>query len=233
MKYKEKISLLLDLEEKSYEEELDERDYSILDKLSYDKDVFIRDRVAEILVESSDEKGEEILLRLTNDNDWLVRADACDSLCISESVTTYNLLKKMAKKDTSGYVRGYAILSLGNMADKINKEDELLEYLEDRLKHEKVQFTKINIYAVLYNLGRKEYFDNLVSMLNSKKYLNRGSVVNILNYIANEDNRDMIIKVLLEHKKKETAMSVVYTINDVIKEIEEMDEDDDEENIKI
>ena len=230
MKFREKEKILRQIEEKSYEEELDENDYSILDKLSYDKEVFIRDLVAVILVESSDEKGEEILLRLTNDKEWLVRADACDSLCISESVTTYNLLKKIAKKDTSGYVRGYAILSLGDIADKINKEDELLEYLEDRLKHEKVQFTKINIYAVLYNLGRKEYFDNLVSMLNSKKYLNRGSVVNILNYIANEDNRDMIIKVLLEHKKKETAMSVVYTINDVIKEIEEMDEDDDEES---
>ena len=228
MKFREKEKILRQIEEKSYEEELDENDYSILNKLSYDKEVFIRDLVAVILVESSDEKGEEILLRLTNDKEWLVRADACDSLCISESVTTYNLLKKIAKKDTSGYVRGYAILSLGDIADKINKEDELLEYLEDRLKHEKVQFTKIDIYAVLYNLGRKEYFDNLVSMLNSKKYLNRGSVVNILNYIANEDNRDMIIKVLLEHKKKETAMSVVYTINDVIKEIEEMDDDDDE-----
>ena len=227
MKFREKEKILRQIEEKSYEEELDENDYSILNKLSYDKEVFIRDLVAVILVESSDEKGEEILLRLTNDKEWLVRADACDSLCISESVTTYNLLKKIAKKDTSGYVRGYAILSLGDIADKINKEDELLEYLEDRLKHEKVEFTKINIYAVLYNLGRKEYFDNLVSMLNSKKYLNRGSVVNILNYIANEDNRDMIIKVLLEHKKKETAMSVVYTINDVIKEIEEMDEDEE------
>ena len=228
MKFREKEKILRQIEEKSYEEELDENDYSILNKLSYDKEVFIRDLVAVILVESSDEKGEEILLRLTNDKEWLVRADACDSLCISESVTTYNLLKKIAKKDTSGYVRGYAILSLGDIADKINKEDELLEYLEDRLKHEKVEFTKINIYAVLYNLGRKEYFDNLVSMLNSKKYLNRGSVVNILNYIANEDNRDMIIKVLLEHKKKETAMSVIYTINDVIKEIEEMDDDDEE-----
>ena len=227
MKFREKEKILRQIEEKSYEEELDENDYSMLNKLSYDKEVFIRDLVAVILVESSDEKGEEILLRLTNDKEWLVRADACDSLCISESVTTYNLLKKIAKKDTSGYVRGYAILSLGDIADKINKEDELLEYLEDRLKHEKVQFTKIDIYAVLYNLGRKEYFDNLVSMLNSKKYLNRGSVVNILNYIANEDNRDMIIKVLLEHKKKETAMSVVYTINDVIKEIEEMDEDEE------
>ena len=227
MKFREKEKILRQIEEKSYEEELDENDYSILNKLSYDKEVFIRDLVAVILVESSDEKGEEILLRLTNDKEWLVRADACDSLCISESVTTYNLLKKIAKKDTSGYVRGYAILSLGDIADKINKEDELLEYLEDRLKHEKVQFTKIDIYAVLYNLGRKEYFDNLVSMLNSKKYLNRGSVVNILNYIANEDNRDMIIKVLLENMKKETAMSVVYTINDVIKEIEEMDEDEE------
>ena len=227
MKFREKEKILRQIEEKSYEEELDENDYSILNKLSYDKEVFIRDLVAVILVESSDEKGEEILLRLTNDKEWLVRADACDSLCISESVTTYNLLKKIAKKDTSGYVRGYAILSLGDIADKINKEDELLEYLEDRLKHEKVQFTKIDIYAVLYNLGRKEYFDNLVSMLNSKKYQNRNSVVNSLNDIANEDNKDMIINLLLEHKKKETAMSVIYTINDVIKEIEEMDEDEE------
>ena len=224
MKFREKEKILRQIEEKSYEEELDENDYKILNELSYDKEVMIRDLVAEILVESSNENGEEILLRLTNDKEWLVRADACDSLCKSESVTTYNLLKKIAKKDTSGYVRGYAILSLGDIADKINKEDELLEYLEDRLKHEKVQFTKINICTVLYNLGRKEYFGKLLSMINSKKYTNRGAVVNCLKYIANESNRDMIINVLLEHKKKETAMSVIYTINDAIKEIEEMDE---------
>ena len=224
MKYKEKIKVLARLDDKAYEEEFDEDDYSILKELSYDKELTIRALVARILVDSSDEKGEEILLRLTNDKEWLVRADACDSLCISESVTTYNLLKKIAKKDTSGYVRGYAILSLGDIADKINKEDELLEYLEDRLKHEKVQFTKINICTVLYNLGRKEYFGKLLSMINSKKYTNRGAVVNCLKYIANESNRDMIINVLLEHKKKETAMSVIYTINDAIKEIEEMDE---------
>ena len=216
MKFREKEKILRQIEEKSYEEELDENDYKILNELSYDKEVMIRDLVAEILVESSNENGEEILLRLTNDKEWLVRADACDSLCISESVTTYNLLKKIAKKDTSGYVRGYAILSLGDIADKINKEDELLEYLEDRLKHEKVQFTKINICTVLYNLGRKEYFGKLLSMINSKKYTNRGAVVNCLKYIANESNRDMIINVLLEHKKKETAMSVIYTINDAI-----------------
>lgn len=228
MKYKEKIKVLARLDDKAYEEEFDEDDYSILKELSYDKELTIRALVARILVDSSDEKGEEILLRLTNDKEWLVRTEACDSLGISESVTTYNILKKIAKKDTSGYVRGYAIISLGDIAVKIHKENELIKFLEEMLMHEKTEFTKINIYAVLYNLGRKEYFDNLVSMLNSKKYQNRNSVVNSLNDIANEDNKDMIINLLLEHKKKETAMSVIYTINDVIKEIEEMDDDDEE-----
>ena len=97
MKFREKEKILRQIEEKSYEEELDENDYSILNKFSYDKEGFISALVAVLLVESSDEKGEEILLRLTNDKEWLVRADACDSLCISESVTTYNLLKKIAK----------------------------------------------------------------------------------------------------------------------------------------
>ena len=228
MKFREKEKILRQIEEKSYEEELAENDYRILNELSYDKDVFIRDRVAEILVESSDEKGEEILLRLTNDKDWLVRADACDSLCISESVTTYNLLKKIAKKDTSGYVRGYAIISLGTIAVKIHKENELMKFLEEKLMHEKTEFAKINIYTVLYNLGQKEYFDKLLSMINSKKYTNRCAVVVSLQEIANESNRDMIINVLLEHKKKETAMSVIYTINDAIKEIEEMDETEED-----
>ena len=115
-------------------------------------------------------------------------------------------------------------MSVGDIADKINKEDELLEYLEDRLKHEKVQFTKINICTVLYNLGQKEYFDKLLSMTNSKKYSNKCAVVNSLKDIANESNRDMIISILLEYKEKETARSVIYTIDDAIKKIEEMDE---------
>ena len=59
--------------------------------------------------------------------------------------------------------------------------------------HEKTEFTKINIYTVLYNLGQKEYFDKLLSMTNSKKYSNKCAVVNSLKDIANESNRDMII----------------------------------------
>ena len=61
MKYKEKIKVLARLDDKAYEEEFDEDDYSILKELSYDKELTIRALVARILVDSSDEKGEEIL----------------------------------------------------------------------------------------------------------------------------------------------------------------------------
>ena len=220
MNYREKVKLLKRLEEKAYEEELDESELSILSELSYDKDVDIRAVVAEILVESSDEKGEQILLRLTKDHDWLVRAEACDSLCISESVETYNLLKNIARKDRSGYVRGYAIMSLGDIASRIYMENELIPFLEDKLINEKVQFTKISIYTVLYSLGRKEYLNNLLSMINSKKYQNRHSVVNSLYEIVNDSNKEEIITALSEHREIETARSVIYKINEVIEEIE-------------
>ena len=66
MKYKEKIKVLARLDDKAYEEEFDEDDYSILKELSYDKELTIRALVARILVDSSDEKGEEIEIRSKN-----------------------------------------------------------------------------------------------------------------------------------------------------------------------
>lgn len=141
-------------------------------------------------------------------------------MCISESVETYNLLKNIARKDRSGYVRGYAIMSLGDIASRIYMENELIPFLEDKLINEKVQFTKISIYTVLYSLGRKEYLNNLLSMINSKKYQNRHSVVNSLYEIVNDSNKEEIITALSEHREIETARSVIYKINEVIEEIE-------------
>lgn len=134
MNFKEKDKLLMDLEEKSYAEDFDEKDLSILNKLSYDKDAYIRSVVAEALVVSEDEKAEQILLRLTKDKTWVVRADASDSLCISKSVETYNLLESMAKKDTSECVRGYAVLSLGEIANRIHRKSELTKIVDDSNK---------------------------------------------------------------------------------------------------
>lgn len=294
MKYKEKISLLLDLEEKSYEEELDERDYSILDKLSYDKDVFIRDRVAEILVESSDEKGEErqakeyadiivgdyiyiknkekydllekieknieernfneyelqvldklswdeengirekvaemlihsdtdkgvkILLRLTGDNDSSVRAEACDSLCIGKTLVEYETLKKIAQIDKADNVRGYAIRSLEDVARRLHKENELVEFLEGKIKNKEKPFIKICIYTSLYVIGKENYLYNLLEMINEKNYINRISVINSLDYIASENNKDEILRVLKERRSNENKRIVINSIEELINDL--------------
>ena len=225
MNFKEKDKMLRYLEEKSYEEDLDEKDLGILNQLSYDKDVYIRAVVAAVLVESKDDKGEEILLRLTKDHDWLVRADACDSLCISKSPTTYQLLKKIAREDTSSIVRGYAIISLKDIATRIHKEKEIIEFLKSRLTNEKAEFTRINIYSELYCLGQKEYLTNLLEMANSKRYQNRSAVVSSMEEIVNVENKDIIYNALLQHREKETAWSVICEIDKLLEEIEKLSEE--------
>lgn len=233
MNFKEKDKLLMDLEEKSYAEDFDEKDLSILNKLSYDKDVYIRSVVAEALVVSQDEKAEQILLRLTKDKTWLVRADACDSLCISKSVETYNLLESMAKKDTSGCVRGYAVLSLGEIANRIHRKSELTKFLEERLEKEKSQFAQISIYTILYKMGQRKYLKNILAMLDTNNYRNRSAAVESLEEIVDDSNKEVIIASLSEHKKVETARSVICTIDEKLEEIflNDLEEKADEEGI--
>lgn len=220
MNFREKEKLLKHLEEKSYEEEFDEKELIMLSELSYDDSNYIRAVVARILVESNSEKGEQILLRLAKDHDTLVRTEACDSLCISEAAMTYDILKDIAEKDRIGLVRGYAIMSLGDIASRINMQDDLKSFLENKLINEKVLFTKISIYTVLYSLGQREYLTNLLLILNTKNYHNRCAVVNSLSEIINDDNKEVILTALLEQKKIETKWSVVSEINEVIDELE-------------
>lgn len=225
MNFKEKDKMLRYLEEKSYEEDLDEKDLGILNQLSYDKSDLVRMIVAKVLVESRDKKGEEILLRLTKDHDWLVRVEACDSLCISKSLETYNCLKNIAEEDTSGLVRGYAILSLGDIAEKIHRKEDLIKFLQKRRINEKIQFTQINVYTVLYKLGLKENLMNLLSMFHSQKYNNRCAVVSCLQEVMNVENKDIIYNALLQHREKETAWSVICEIDKLLEEIEKLSEE--------
>ena len=158
--------------------------------------------------------------RLAHDNDLFVRMEACDSLCNGKSLKTYKLLKNIGEKDTSGLVRGYAIASLGDVAIEINQQHDLIEFLKCRLLNEKVEFARIYIFSVLYSLGIEEYLANLLSMLNSKRYQNRQTVVENLSEIVNDSNKEVIRTTLIEHKKIETKCSVISEINEVLEQIE-------------
>lgn len=221
MNYKEKIEILDNLECRLYDNDITEKDFGILDSMSYDKDNYIRSIVAQILVDLEDKRGEDILIRLARDSDSLVRVEACDSLCISESITTYNFLKDIVMKDRNGMVRGYAVMSLGDISLKINKNNDLTVFLENILVNEKVIFTRINIYTVLYNIGNEEYLTELLSMINTRRYQNRCSVVNCLGDIINDSNKELIVKTLLQKKKNEKSIAVISTIDNMLNELVE------------
>ncbi len=74
---------------RAYETEISDEQMEKLKKIANEDDSLNKALVAKILVNSESEEGEKILLNLTNDKDSLVRTEACDSLCIRETMETY------------------------------------------------------------------------------------------------------------------------------------------------
>jgi len=161
-----------------------ELDY--LEKFSIHEADYIRSRVAVILADFSEQRGENILLKLAKDKDPLVRVEACDSLSYSETSSTYEFLKKTAKQDKNSMVRGYAISSLAEISKILHKNSETKEFLIEILGNEKVIFTKINIYKALYDMGEKQYLEYLLKSLNTRIYQNRCAVIHLLEEIIND-----------------------------------------------
>ena len=85
----DKDQFLMELYEEAYEIGISDEQMGKLKEIANEDDSFNRAMVAKILVNSESEEGEEILLKLTHDKDSLVRAEACDSLCIGETMETY------------------------------------------------------------------------------------------------------------------------------------------------
>ena len=214
----DKDQFLMELYEEAYETEISDEQMGKLKEIANEDDSFNRAMVA------------KILLKLTHDKDSLVRAEACDSLCIGETMETYERLKKLSEKDRVGLVRGYATISLCDISEGLNMQSDTIKFLESRLDVEKVVFVRINLYTALYKMGKREYLKQLVQLLDVPRYQNRGAVANSLGEILDESNEEEIFKILLEHKKTEKSYLVVSIIENVIKEYEEYCRYDDEYN---
>lgn len=187
-----------------------------LKELSTHEDECIRSRVAEILVDFTEEKGEQILINLIKDSDSLVRTEACDSLKYSNSHETYKLLSQVAYRDSNGMVRGYAVSSLGEISKRIGEEKETVKYLKELLKREKVVFTRINLFKELYSLGEEQYLGLLLDCIDSKVYRNRCASINSLKEIIKSENKKIIMEALIARNKIEKTRAVKSSIESLI-----------------
>ena len=198
----------------------DDNDIAALRRLSQHQDSEVRYYVAELLVNADATQAEDILVPMLDDKEYLVRVNACDSLCISSNPKVLELLKKVLIRDKSALVRHYAALSIGDIASKSEiKKEELLRFLEQRLHKEKTEHTKIAFFSTMFVLGEEKYFQYLLEQLKGVKYRNRCATVNTLAYIASVKNREEIITALEELKKTETTVAVNSTLDRVLNDL--------------
>lgn len=214
--------LEIDLEDKSIDEKLDlideieDSDYfgknelNILSCLSHDAEEEIRARVAEILVLSDSQVSENILIKLLRDESELVRVNACDSLCNSKSLEVINLLKNRVLKDRSSLVRGYAALSIGDIArNECFNIEELRGFIRFVLKKENVNWVKINLYKVLIMLGDESYLGILINELNNRLYRNRCVAAKVLCDLCDLLRESNIIEIKLALKQRLNVEKVI------------------------
>ena len=196
-------------------------DFVVLEYLSLDEDSEVRAKVAEILVFSESSKAEKILIKLLMDKDELVRVNACDSLCTSNSIEVLNLLKNVVSKDKSNLVKGYASMSIADIASSIDiSKSEFVDFFKQLIKKEKSGWVKIHFYKALYLLGDNSSLEMILNGLNSNSYRNRCAVVNILDELVSSENVEVIEEKLIKKLKVEKATSVKSSVENVLHRIE-------------
>lgn len=193
-------------------------DIALLINLSHHDNSEIRAYVAELLVLANDIEAERILITLSDDEDELVRVNACDSLSTFATTNSYKQLLKCILNDRSLLVKKYAILSLIDIMNYVDVDrNELHRLFEDLTKKDDISITASG-FKGLYMMGDKEHLNNIINLLITEDYRDRCTVINILEDIPENDNRNLILSALTKLRKTEKSEAVNSIIDKVISE---------------
>jgi len=219
MEFNEKWEYIENLENKK---NITQQDLSKIILLKSDKNSEIRMFLAQTLVCLSADISEPILLSMIDDTELLVRANVCDSLCIGKSYDTIQKLQHRILND-SYLVRGYAILSLADIAKNNNRFfDEILTFLTQAYRKEKSGSVKVSYYYAFCLLGKESYISHLLAELKHKFYQRRCAAINIIGDLIKEGcirNIEQVRKTFVECYEIEQSDAVKASIKSVLEDI--------------
>ncbi len=193
-------------------------DLVILINLSHHDDSEIRAYVAELLALANGVEAERTLINLSNDEDELVRVNACDSLSTFATTNSYEQLLKCILNDQSLLVKKYAILSLIDIMNYVNVDKNELNMLFGNLTQKDDISISASGFKGLYMMGDKEHLNNIINLLTAEDYRDRCTVINILADIMENDNQKLIFSALIKLRKTEKSEAVNSIIDKVISE---------------
>ncbi len=201
-------------------EENNDIDFEQIYRLVDSDDSEIRRLVAELLERDFSGKGEDILIKLSDDPDELVRAEACDSLCHSTKTDVLSKLLILAQRDKSEIVRSYALLSYWDVYANINgskgKTEELVHVFQKMIGFENSEHVKIICYTSLYLCGRTEFLRLIVKGLGNKDYHIRNLAADSIKKICSDSNIDEIQRVIKPFCDKEKVGFIKNKMNAIL-----------------
>lgn len=202
----------------SEKNEIDSNDLKTLVQLSQCDDPEIKAYVAELLAVAKGVEAEKTLIYLCNDSDELVRVNACDSLSTFPSENSYNCLIKRVLDDSSMLVKTYAILSIIDIIDYIKIDtNELKSLLNTNSNSKEISLCAV-CYKGLYILGEDNQLGKLIELLNTDKYNDKCMVLNMLEDILTENNKDYILSSIKNLRKTESSIAVISVIDRMLKD---------------
>lgn len=213
--YNKKLKILNTIESESYPYD---DSFSILSQLAQDKNAEIRNRVAQILANFHSLQSENILIKFLSDSDELIRANACDSLLFSSNYSIMERLKKVIKSDVT-LVRGYAILTMSDIAINTHKVDEAIAFFQQILQKEKSPWIQLCCYEGLYKLGIHSYYNKILEQINNRYYRNRCATLNSLKRLVTNRTKEKTRIVLENRLEVEKIRSVKINIKSFLSEM--------------
>jgi len=193
-------------------------------ELSHDSDEEVRHRSIEAF--GSFEPTEAILSRVRegmNDEDEIVRTMSIELLGDWEDVDSIEKLY-LALDDEIEIVRAAALTSLGQMGRK-----DIIGVVEEKYP-DFDGIEKVSAAMALYSLGKKQYLNDLFSLLDDDYYLIRCRTANLLCDFVDEQDKAKVIEKMEFALAIEKTVAAASSLSNAIAELEvDTEEDDDEE----
>lgn len=190
-------------------------------KANYDiNDIEVRREIAELLVLSDEESSKFVLLKYLDDNDELVRINACDSLCIFYEREVVDRLIHSSSVDEDELVRAYAILSISDIlySKRDLLKDRDISFLKSKIANDKSKFVQIASISCLIRLGDSEYMTVFLNYLNEEDYGIRAFLIGVITEVWNEENENIFAGYLKNHLKDEDTVAVRSKIEKILRE---------------
>ncbi len=175
----------------------------------------LRQRIAESLINADPEEAWPLLKRLSDDGEWLVRTEACQTLGDNDGEAAAELLLDRAAHDPEELVQVYALHSLGELLERggPKKRARLTEALLAMEREEKSPRLRLALQEALYRGDRGEArLGEILQALKSPDYTLRCSALNSLEILLTPENREPIYQEILRLKKTEPTPAVQSAI---------------------